>query len=57
LTLQIVDKILHDKKYANKLAVAETATGRLPNHEPVVAPLNTDASILEGALEDKGAAV
>ncbi|KAG1742141.1 hypothetical protein EDB19DRAFT_1702380 [Suillus lakei] len=45
------------QKYANKLAVAKTATGRLPNHEPAVAPLNMDASILEGVLEDKGAAV
>ncbi|KAG1738818.1 uncharacterized protein EDB91DRAFT_1082539 [Suillus paluster] len=50
-------QISHDKKYANKLAVAKTATSRLPNHKPAVAPLNMDASILEGVLEDKGADV
>jgi hypothetical protein len=58
LTLQIIDKILHDKKYTNKLAIAKTATGRPPNHDSsAVTPLNTDACILEGVLEDnlKGA--
>lgn len=54
----LFDKILHDKKYTNKLAIAKTATGRPPNHDSsAVTPLNTDACILEGVLEDnlKGA--
>jgi hypothetical protein len=58
LTLQIIDKISHDKKYTNKLAIAKTATGKPPNHDSsAVTPLNTDACILEGVLEDnlKGA--